>query len=251
MTEEQVLLVLGAAGGMGTAIVRELASRGHRVVAAGRSEATLRAATEPLREQGALVADLPVDLASLRDGEGLVDFALDTFGRLDCLINAAAVYLESPADQLTAESWASTMEPNLRGPVLVSSSVARHLCEQRRGRIVHITSITGSVSRGRYTLYESSKAGLEAAVRSMAVELGPYCVLVNGVAPGWVRTPMSQGLLEHIAPGAVAELIPLGRVGEPDEIAEVACWLALDSPAFLTGQIIAVDGGQTARTGHL
>ena len=221
------------------------------MVAVGRSTDSLVAVTAPLRDQGHGVAEFVSDLAHVTDGEDLVSFTLDSFGRIDAIINAAAVYEASTATALDLTQWSRTMDVNLRGPLLVTSSVARHFVRHGSGRIVHISSITAFVSRGGYTLYEASKAGLVAATRSMAVELAPSGVLVNTVAPGWVRTPMSEQFLAECAASSIAELIPLGRVGEPEEIAEVIGWLATESPPFLTGQTIVVDGGQTARTAHL
>ena len=251
MTESRTVAVIGAAGGVGASVVRLLATQGHSVVAAGRTESSLRDLTGPLRQQGLRVVDLTLDLAQITDGDDVVTAALDRFGRLDGIINTAAVYQPSGATGLDLDGWARTMETNLRGPLLVASAAARHFMAQGAGRIVHVASITASVSRGGYTYYEASKAGLVAATRSMAVELAPHGVLVNGVAPGWVRTPMTEAFLARCTPEAVADLIPVGRIGEAVEIAEVACWLTLDSPGFLTGQTIVVDGGQTARTGHL
>lgn len=192
-----------------------------------------------------------LDLAQITDLDDVVVVALERFGRLDAIINTAAVYQPSGATGLDLDGWARTMEPNLRGPMLVASAAARHFVGQHAGRIVHVASITASVSRVGYTLYEASKAGLVAATRSMAVELAPHGVLVNAVAPGWVRTPMTEAFLADCTREAIAELIPVGRVGEAEEIAEVACWLTVDSPGFLAGQTIVVDGGQTARAGHL
>jgi NAD(P)-dependent dehydrogenase (short-subunit alcohol dehydrogenase family) len=211
---------------------------------------SLRAVTTPLRDQGHRIAELVLDL-SRTTGDDLVPFALDTFGRFDAVVNTAAVYQPSAATALDPAQWSETMDANLRGPLLVTSSAARHFVRQGSGRIVHIASITALVSRGGYTLYEVSKAGLVAATRSMAVELAPHGVVVNSVAPGWVRTPMSEQFLAGCSPAAIADLIPVGRVGEPDEIAQVTCWLATESPGFLTGQTIVVDGGQISRTAHL
>jgi NAD(P)-dependent dehydrogenase (short-subunit alcohol dehydrogenase family) len=247
----ETFAVIGAAGGIGSSVTRQLAARGHAVVAVGRSDVALRQVTDPLRQQGFDVLDFAMDLSAAADGDDLVSFAVGRSGRLDGVVNSAAVYESSSATDLDLSGWARTMETNLRGPLVVTSSVARLLAGQGHGRVVHITSVTASVSRGGYTLYEASKAGLVAATRSMAVELAPYGVVVNSVAPGWVRTPMTAALLAGCPPERVAELIPVGRVGEADEVAEVACWLAVDSPSFLTGQTVVVDGGQTARTGTL
>jgi 3-oxoacyl-[acyl-carrier protein] reductase len=251
MTVARTVAVIGAAGGIGASVVRHLATRGHSVVAVGRSIEPLLRITAPLRDQGHPVTEFALDLSRVTDGDDLVSFILDSFGQIDALVNTAAVYQPSTATTLDQVQWAQTMDANLRGPLLVTSSAARHFVQQGSGRIVHISSITALVSRGGYTLYEASKAGLVAATRSMAVELAPHGVVVNSVAPGWVRTPMTEEFLAQCSPAAVAELIPVGRVGEPDEIAQVTGWLATESPCFLTGQTIVVDGGQTSRTAHL
>jgi NAD(P)-dependent dehydrogenase (short-subunit alcohol dehydrogenase family) len=251
MTASRTVAVIGAAGGIGASVVEHLATRGHAVVAVGRSIESLRKATAPLREQGYPIAEFALDLAQATDGDELVAFTLESFGRIDALVNTAAVYLPSEATNLDQAQWSQTMDTNLRGPLLVASSAARQFMRQRSGRIVHISSITALVSRGGYTLYEASKAGIVAATRSMAVELAPHGVAVNSVAPGWVRTPMTEGFLAECTPASIAELIPAGRVGEPGEIAQVTGWLATECPGFLTGQTIVVDGGQTARTAYL
>jgi 3-oxoacyl-[acyl-carrier protein] reductase len=242
--------VLGASGGIGAAVTRALVADGRCVFAVTRSRRGLDELTDSVSNPSR-IAGCVLDLALVEEGDAVVDSALEAFGRLDGLVNSAAVYVPSPATDLTAEQWDAVMGPNLRGALLVGSAVARHLAAQGRGRIVQVSSITAQVSRGDYTLYEASKAGLTAATRSMAVELAARGVTVNAVAPGWIRTPMSEELLAGVSPEAVSSLIPIGRVGEPDEIAEVITWLATRSPTFLTGQTIVVDGGQTAFTAHL
>lgn len=245
-----VVAVLGAMGGIGSACVQALLSRDVAVVAVVRSapgldELATRVA-DPSRITGCAV-----DLAAASDGATIVAAALEAFGRLDGLVNTAAVYRSTPATALSEWQWESVMGPNLRGALLVASSVGQHLADQGSGRIVQVTSITAKVSRGDYALYEASKAGLTAAARSMAVELAPFGVTVNCVAPGWVRTRMSEDFLADVPARDMARLIPAGRVGEAAEIAAVVTWLLTDSPSFLTGQTIVVDGGQTAFTDHL
>lgn len=246
----KVFAVLGAAGGMGSASTWALVAQGVDVLAVGRApqppEDLIGALDDPSR-----LGWCPLDLSTADDGAAVVAAALHTFGRLDGLVNTAAVYAASPATGITAGQWDQIMRPNLRGAMLVTSTVARHLAAQGSGRIVQVTSITAQVSRGDYSLYEASKAGLTAATRSMAVELARDGVIVNAVAPGWIRTPMSAELLTGVSAGEVSALIPIGRVGEAEEVAEVIVWLATRSPAFLTGQTLVVDGGQTAMTAHL
>lgn len=249
-TPKRVFVVLGASGGIGVETVRALTDQAVAVLAIGRGEAVPRSLSE-FWGDGSPVEWCSLDLSEPVDGSAVVERAVRTFGRLDGLVNAAAVYLPSPARAMTADQWDRVMAPNLRGALLLSSSVADHLASHGGGRIIQVSSITAQVSRGDYTLYEASKAGLAAAVRSMAVELASAGVTVNAVAPGWIRTPMSRDLLAAVSPDRVAELIPVGRCGEPAEVAEVIAWLATRSPSFLTGQTIVVDGGQTAHTSTL
>lgn len=244
-------VVLGSTGGIGLACLQHLAGIGRAVVAVGRDINRLKETTARLRAAGHQAGEFELDLAGEADGRELVDYCTLTFGRIDAVINSAAIYEPSPATRLDSVSWERTMTTNLRGPLVVTSAIADHMVSQGGGRIVHITSITANVSRGGYTYYEASKAGLIAATRSMAVELASQGVIVNSVAPGWVRTPMTEQILAESPPDQIAELIPLGRVGEPEEIAAVAVWLATDSPDFLTAQTIVVDGGQSSHTSHL
>ena len=244
-------VVLGSTGGIGLACLQHLALRGRAVVAVGRDIHRLRKTTAQLRHDGHRAGEFELDLGSEFDGGRLVDYCHSTFGNIDAVINAAAIYEPSPATMLDSDSWERTMGTNLRGPLVVTSALAADMIGHGGGRIVHLTSITANVSRGGYTYYEASKAGLVAATRSMAVELASRGVIVNSVAPGWVRTPMTEQMLAECPPERIGELIPLGRVGEPEEIAAVAVWLATDSPAFLTGQTIVVDGGQSSHTSHL
>lgn len=244
-------VVLGSTGGIGLACLWNLAERGRSVVAVGRDIGRLSEITARLRAEGHQVGEFELDLAGEADGHELVDYCASTFGTIDAVINTAAIYEASPATLLSVDGWERTMRTNLRGPLVVTSTIAAAMAGRGGGRIVHITSITANVSRGGYTFYEASKAGLVAATRSMAVELAAHGVTVNSVAPGWVRTPMTDQILAECPPERIAELIPVGRVGEPGEIADVAAWLATDSPEFLTGQTIVVDGGQSSHTSHL
>lgn len=251
IVKNSTTIVLGSTGGIGLACLKHLALRGQAVVAVGRDIHRLRETTAQLRNDGHRAGEFELDLSGEYDGVRLVDYCHSTFGNIDAVINAAAIYEPSPATMLDSDSWERTMGTNLRGPLVVTSTLAADMIGHGGGRIVHITSITAHVSRGGYTYYEASKAGLVAATRSMAVELASRGVTVNSVAPGWVRTPMTKQILAECPPDRIAELIPLGRVGEPEEIAAVAVWLATDSPAFLTGQTIVVDGGQSSHTSHL
>ena len=244
-------VVLGATGGIGAACLNGLAGRSHAVVAVGRDIDRLREATAHLHAAGHRVDEFELDLSGDVDPRGLLDHCASAYDGIDAVINTAAVYESSPATRLDAASWERTMGTNLRGPLILTSAVAADMAKRGGGRIVHITSITAAVSRGGYTYYEASKAGLVAATRSMAVELAARGVIVNSVAPGWVRTPMTEQILAECPPERVTDLIPIGRVGEPEEIAGVAIWLAVDSPEFLTGQTIVVDGGQSSHTSHL
>ncbi|XVX20455.1 SDR family NAD(P)-dependent oxidoreductase [Actinomycetota bacterium] len=253
MSLAPVSLVLGAAGGLGEACAERLVSDGHEVVLAGRRREpmeTLKARLDGAAGRPATHI-VEVDLGSEVSGERLLAEVLSSAGRLDNVLNTVGVYEPRAATELTLEHWDAVINPNLRGALLVTAACAAELARQGRGRIVHLTSITAGVSRGGYAAYEASKAGLAAAARSTAVELAPHGVSVNCVAPGWFRTPMAAPFIDSRSSETITDLIPAGRVGRPEEIAEVVSWLLGPAPDFLTGQTITVDGGQTAHTATL
>jgi NAD(P)-dependent dehydrogenase (short-subunit alcohol dehydrogenase family) len=172
--------------------------------------------------------------------------AEERLGRIDVLVNAAGIIERTPFLQLTEQRWRDVIETNLGGTFRVSQSVAAGMVHRRRGRIINIASNNALGGSPGHQAYDASKAGVAGLTRSMAVELAPYCVWVNAIAPGWTRTDMAMAVLGQ--PGKedrVRAELPARRIADPADIAEVVLWLARESTRFLVGSVIVVDGGET------
>lgn len=229
-------LVTGAANGIGKAIADRFRAEGARVSGLD---------VEP-------GVEFQVDLAETERLPGLVDEVEAKSGTLDVLVNVAGVYEPAPAVATTLESYRRVLAVNLDAPVVLAQRAGRGMIERGYGRVLSITSIHGQFSEALGLSYDISKAGLQGATRTLAIELGPHGVLVNALAPGFVRTRMSivagRDELESDWFRTVYlenEKLPLRRAAEPPEIAAHAAWLCSDQNTYLTGQVVTVDGGLT------
>jgi NAD(P)-dependent dehydrogenase (short-subunit alcohol dehydrogenase family) len=176
----------------------------------------------------------------------MVKAAVDGFGRLDACVNCAGIYEPVDFVDLDAASWRRTMQATLDSMALVSVATARQMKEQGGGRLVLTSSINGPLSEPESAHYSAAKAGISSLARSMAVDLSQFGIRTNAVAPGWVHTPMADEFVRNASPESLQRINILGRVGQPDEIANVIEYLVVDAPDYLTGATIFVDGGQTA-----
>lgn len=241
-------IVTGGGTGIGRATALALAERGFQVVIAGRRKDALDTAADAVRAQvsDAIIDPRPTDVGDGADPVALVDETHDRYGRLDVVVNAAGIYDPLESSRMTADEWDRTMDVVLRGAVLCSAAAARHMKKEGGGRIVLISSINGAISEPESAHYSAGKAALMSVARSMAVDFAQHAIAVNAIAPGWVNTPMTEGFLATASRDSLLRINPLGRAGDPDEIAGVIAYLATDAPMFLTGATIFVDGGQTA-----
>ncbi|WP_293782456.1 SDR family NAD(P)-dependent oxidoreductase [uncultured Aeromicrobium sp.] len=241
-------MVLGASGGVGSACVDTLAGRGVEIAAVGRSLGDqnrwsgLDGRVREYRFSGT------ADAEELR---ALVSQIAERHGDIVGLITAQGWYESTPFAELDLSRVQRTLEVNLLMPMLFTAALAPTLGASGGGRIVHLGSITSTISRGGYAAYEAAKAGLVAMTRSAAIELAPARIAVNVVEPGWIRTPMAAPFLDDADPDEIARLIPAGRPCEPSEVASLVAWLVSEAPLTLTGQSIVIDGGQRAHTQHL
>ncbi len=247
MLEGQVALVTGAGSGIGRAIALKFAAEGASVALADRNLPAAEEAAAQIRDRKlsswALLLDV-LDEGQVRAG---VEQVLRRFGRLDVLVNCAGVRRTVPFLELTGEEWDRQLGTNLRGAFLVSQAAARHMVGRGSGRIINIASDSGVAAFPGEAAYGSSKAGLIALTRAVALELGPFGIRCNAVCPGAIRTPM---LLGEEPPGSelerqLAARTPLGRIGEPEEIARVALFLAGPLSEFVTGEHLLATGGYT------
>jgi NAD(P)-dependent dehydrogenase (short-subunit alcohol dehydrogenase family) len=248
----RVALVTGAQRGIGFACAEAFVAAGARVACFDLPDSDLQPAVERL---GPGASAHPADIADIGNASRLVDDVVTRHGRLDVLVSAAGTLAPAPFLELTPEQWDRTLEVNARGTVFLAQACARYFVSASiAGRIILFASILGrSVVRLNNTAYSASKAALIQAARSMALELAPHGITVNTISPGSTATPMladvqARGDLESVVHGNAAEWrlgIPLGRLAEPSDQAALAVFLAGDGARHITGQDLAVDGGQT------
>jgi 3-oxoacyl-[acyl-carrier protein] reductase len=237
-------VVTGGGSGQGLAIARRLAARGLSVLICGNDSDVLDSARQELigLADGSCET-LTCDLTDPTVPSEVVQAAVDAFGRLDVLVNNAGIWETSLWDSMTAEGWDRSMNLMARAPMLAMQAAVDPL-ERVGGRIVNNASISARLSELGSAHYSAAKAALVSLTESAAVDLAPRGIRVNAIAPGWIRSAMSVSYLSSLDAAHTASLNPLGRAGEPDEVASVAEYLALDAPDFVTGTTIYVDGGQ-------
>lgn len=248
---DQVCIVTGAGQGLGRCVALEMAAEGGCVVLLERNADTLRAVEGEIAAKGGVARSFALDVTDYDAYRSAVDGVIAEFGRIDVLVNNAAI--NPPARTLlndTLEDWRRTIAINLEAVYMGSKLVAPHMVERKSGRIIHIASIQGFASSGEVGAYNAAKGGIIALTKSMAVELGPYDILVNAVAPGFMSTPMSiiNGVNETETPEFLEWYvkkgkIPLRRTGYPEDVSGTVIFLASSYCRYMTGQLLVVDGG--------
>jgi gluconate 5-dehydrogenase len=243
----RVALVTGGGSGIGFAIARGLAHAGARVAINGRNKIKLDAARAKLVDEGIDVCVYPFDVSDeTAVGDGIAALTRD-LGAPDILVNNAATNQRQPLDQFSLADWRALHAVNVDGPFLATRAVVPAMKANRHGKIINICSIASDLGRPNIVPYAATKGGLKMLTRALAVELAPFNVQVNGIAPGFFRTEMNAALIADREFSAwVERRTPAGRWGDPHEIAGAAVFLASPAADYVTGHILQVDGGFAA-----
>ena len=241
--QEQVALVTGGSRGIGRAIVKAFAAEGAKVafVYRGSQAAADTLAQELAQSRGSALA-LQADVTDPAAVQACVDRVQQEWGRLDILVNNAGIIRDDLFVRLEPEAWDSVLRTNLGGTYNFCRAVAYTLMKQRRGRIINISSVVADHANPGQTNYAASKGAINAFTRALAVELASRNVTVNAIAPGFIETDMSEAV-RNKAGDLIKKVIPMRRIGQPEAVARVAVFLASADSAYVTGQVLTVDGG--------
>jgi 3-oxoacyl-[acyl-carrier protein] reductase len=241
--ENQVAVVTGSGRGIGHAIAVRLAKEGARVASVSRTEANAQKTASEINDLRADAAKAyAVDVADQAAVQKAAAEIFQQFGRVDILVNNAGVTRDGLSMRMSMDDWDTVLNTNLKGAFNFTQAVMRPMIKQRSGRIINISSIAGLTGNAGQANYAASKAGLIGLTKTLARELASRGITVNAVAPGLIETDMTTVLSEEIRQ-AILQKVPLGKLGEPEDIAAAVAYLASPEAKYITGQVLTVDGG--------
>ena len=241
--ENRVAIVTGASRGIGRAVAFELAKHGAAVVINYNSSAkSAEEVVAQIEADGGKAAAFQADVSDFEQAGKLVKFAIDTFGNLDILVNNAGITRDGLIMMMKEDDWDAVLDTNLKSTFNCAKAAVRHMMRKRYGRIINIASVAGQMGNPGQTNYSASKAGQIGFTKALAREVASRNVTVNAIAPGFVDTEILDALPEETLEAAL-KLVPLGRMGTPEEIAYTVAFLADERAAYITGQALGVDGG--------
>ncbi len=240
--ERKVALITGGAQGIGKAIALLLAKKGADIVV---SDVNLEKAEETAREVEAIgrgAMAIRADVANANDVEHMVEAILERYGQIDILVNNAGIAKDKLILRMTEEEWDAVLNVNLKGTFHCIKAVVRHMSKQRKGKIVNIASVVGEMGNAGQANYSASKAGVIGLTKTIAREFAQRGVNVNAIAPGYIETPMTEVLPER-AKEELRRMIPMERLGRPEDVAEAVLFLVSEASSYITGQVLNVNGG--------
>ena len=239
---DKVAIITGSSRGIGEAIATQLSICGANIILTARNKEGLNAVKESINAQGGLAEAIVSDVSSMSSLTELTVNTIDKFGRIDILVNNAGITHDNIIMRMKEEDWDSVLDINLKGCFNGIKAVTRPMIKNRAGRIINITSVIGQIGNAGQCNYAASKAGIIGLTKSMAKELGTRNITVNAVAPGYISTDMTNKLNADLKE-KMKSFIPLGRLGTPNDVANLVCFLASEEAGYITGQTFNVDGG--------
>jgi 3-oxoacyl-[acyl-carrier protein] reductase len=243
-------LITGAGQGIGEAIARRFASDGACVAVLDRNSGAAAAVTEAINASGGEAISVAADVTDRGEVTAAVEATVARFGGVQILVNNAGVTRDNLLFKMTDEDWTTVVDVHLRGAFLCTQVAQKYMVDAKFGRIINMSSISAQGNRGQVN-YSTAKAGLQGMTRTLAIELGPFGITVNAIAPGFVETPMTAAAADRLGvtmedfKAGIAAALPVRRVGGPSEIAHAAAFLAAEESWYVTGQVLQVDGGAT------
>lgn len=242
MLSDKVAIVTGASRGIGRFIAVALAVQGAKVVASARNAEALESLVAEIRTQGGDAVAVVADVAVEAEANNLIEQTVTTYGTVDILVNNAGITRDGLLLRMKNDDWDAVLDTNLKGAFLCIRAAAKFMSKQRSGRIINISSVVGEMGNAGQVNYSASKAGLLGLTKSVARELARRNVTVNAVTPGFIVTEMTEKMTDK-AREAMTEQIPLGRLGEAEDVANAVLFLASDQSSYITGQVLGVNGG--------